>query len=112
MSTVIPIQSAGLLAQAHRDAMAYIQNLAITISQQGTYAVHATYSGIAHEFTAHVLPFSELEKGNFKARTVINVDLPGHSQRPWMVANALEELQAMARELEALLTPPTGDDAA
>lgn len=100
-----------VLTQEHRDAMAYIQDLAITISQQSTYKVHVDYSGINHGFTAYVALSEDVDKGNFKARTVINVHLPGDSQWPWMGANALEELQAMARELEALLTPPTGDAA-
>lgn len=110
MNTIAHIP-APVLTQAHRDAMAYIQDLAITISQQGTYAAHASYSAINHEYTAHVVLFADVDKGNFKARTLINVDLPGHHQWPSTGANALEELQAMARELEALLTPPTGDAA-
>ena len=112
MSTVTSIRGLSPLTQEHRDAMAHIQDLAVTISQQGTHAVHVSYSGINHELTAHVVLLKDVDKGNFKARTVINVDLPGHRQWPWMGANALEELQAMARELENLLTPHTVDDAA
>lgn len=110
MTTVAQLP-APTLTQAHRDAMAYIQDLAITISQQGTYAVHVSYSGINHEYTAHVVLFEDVDKGIFKARTVINAHLPGHRQWSWMGATALEDLQAMARKLEALLTPPTGDAA-
>ncbi|WP_278369543.1 hypothetical protein [Vreelandella titanicae] len=109
MSTIAHLPATTVLTQAHRDAMAYIQELAITISQQGTYAVHAYYSGIAHEFTVHVLLFSEIDKGNFKAPTVINVYLPGRCS--WMGAHALQELQATARVLEGFLSPPTGDAA-
>lgn len=112
MSTVTPIQPAGLLTQAQRNAMARIQDLAITISMQGTHAVHVSYSGISHEFTAHAVLFEDVEQGHFKARTVINVHLPGNPNWSWMGVGALEELQSMARELESLLTPPTGDDAA
>lgn len=105
MSTIAHIP---MLTQAHRDAMAYIQELAITISQQGTYAVNAEYSGQIHEFSVHVLLFSEIEQHNFKAHTAINAHLPGRCS--WMGAHALKELQAMARVLEGFLAP-TGDAA-
>ena len=108
MKTVAQLP-APVLTQAHRDAIAYIQELAITISQQGTYAVNAEYSGQIHEFSVHVLLFSEIEQRNFKAHTAINVHLPGRCS--WMGAHALQELQAMARVLEGFLTPPTGDAA-
>ncbi|WP_156886220.1 hypothetical protein [Halomonas sp. GT] len=109
MNTVTQLP-APVLTQAHRDAMAYIQALAITISMQGTYAVSIEYSGQVHEFSAHVLLFSEIEQRNFKALTTINVQLPGRCS--WMGAPALQELQTMALILEGFLTPPTGDDAA
>lgn len=98
-----------VLTQAHRDAMAYIQGLAITISQQGTYAVSTEYCGQVHEFSTHVLQFSDIEQRNFKALTTIKVHLPGRCS--WTGAHALQELQAMARVLEGFLTPPTGDAA-
>lgn len=107
--TIVAQLPAPSLTQAHRDAMAYIQELAITITQQGTYAVTAEYAGHTHEFSVHVLLLTEIEQRNFKAHTTLNVHLPGRCA--WMGANALEELQAMARKLEALLTPPTGDAA-
>lgn len=44
MNTITQLP-APVLTQAHRDAMAYIQGLAITISLQGTYAVSTEYSG-------------------------------------------------------------------
>ena len=94
------------LSQAHRDAMAYLQDLASTISLQGTYAVSVEYVGHTHELTAHVLRFSEITKGNFKADKTIRTLLPSHCS--WVGDNALEELQAMARELEALLIVAQG----
>lgn len=109
MKTVAQLP-APVLTQAHRDAIAYIQELAITISQQGTYAVNAEYSGQIHEFSVHVLLFSEIEQRNFKALTSKNVHLPGRC--PWMGADALKELLALTHVLEGLLFPPTGDDAA
>ncbi len=108
MNTVTQLP-APVLTQAHRDAMVYIQGLAITISQQGTYAVSTEYSGQVHEFSAHVLLFSEIEQRNFKALTTTTVRLPGRCS--WMGAHALQELQSMARVLEGFLTPPTGDAA-
>ncbi|RUR51394.1 hypothetical protein [Vreelandella populi] len=110
MSTVIPIQSETVLAQAHRDAMAHIQDLAITITLQGVYAVNAEYSGHAHELNVSVLVTSEIEEGNFKSTQRMRVELPG--KYSWCGHHALEKLQAAARTLEALLTPPKGDDAA
>ncbi|QPI64440.1 hypothetical protein [Vreelandella venusta] len=110
MSNVTPIQSAGLLPQAHRDAMAYIQNLAITISQRGVHAVNAEYCGQIHQFSVCVLRFSEIAEGRFKADVSMRIQMPSHTR--FATNNALEELQAIARELEALLIPPTGGTAA
>lgn len=110
MSTVTPIQPTSTLTQAHRDAMAYIQDLAITITLQGVYCVSAEYSGVGHGFRVSVLLFSELAKENYKAHRSFNVYLPGVERCEGH--NALEELQVIARELEALLIPPTGGNAA
>lgn len=106
MNTATPIPAPSVLTQAHRDAMAYIQDLAITISQQSVFAVSAEYVGHTHEFSAHVLRFSEITKGNFKAEKTLRTLLP--SRISWAGDNALEELQAMARELETLLVIAEG----
>ncbi|MCL7929151.1 hypothetical protein [Halomonas llamarensis] len=95
------IPAPSLLTQAHRDAMAYIQDLAITISFQGIYCVSAEYTGVGHGFRVNVLLFSELAKDNFKAHQSFTVYLPGLERLAGH--NALEELQAIARDLEALL---------
>ncbi|QHD48460.1 hypothetical protein [Vreelandella aquamarina] len=108
MTTVAQLP-APVLTQAHRDAMAYIQDLAITITMQGTYAVSAEYSGHVHTFNVDVMLFSDTALGNYTARKVMYVSLPGDA--PYMGEQALPELQGIARELEALLTPPTGDAA-
>lgn len=108
MTTVAQLP-APVLTQAHRDAMAYIQDLAITITMQGVYCVSAEYAGVGQVFRASVLLFSELAKDNFKAHQSYAVYLPGIER--WVGHAALDELQAVARALEALLTPPTGDAA-
>jgi len=104
--TQLPVPA---LTQAHRDAMAYIQELAITITLQGVYCVSAEYAGVGHVSRASVLLFSELAKDNFKAHQSYTVYLPGIERCAGHAA--LDELQAVARALEALLTPPTGDAA-
>lgn len=106
MNTASHIPAPSVLTQAHRDVMAYIQDLAITISQQKVYAVSAEYVGHIHEFSAHVLLFSEIANSNFKAHKTMRVALPGRIS--FAGYSALEELQAMARELEALLVTPEG----
>lgn len=110
MNNVTQIAPPSELTQAHRDAMAYIQELAITITQQGVYAVSAEYIGHIHSFRADVLLFSEIEKGNWRAKQNLQTILPGRTS--FAGYEALEQLQATARQLEALLTPPTGGTAA
>ncbi|MFS8175005.1 hypothetical protein [Vreelandella titanicae] len=109
MSTIAHLPATNVLTQAHRDAMAYIQDLAITISQQGTYAVSTEYAGHVHTFNVDVMLFSDTALGNYMARKVMYASLPGRAL--YMGEQALRELQDIARELEALLTPPTGDAA-
>lgn len=109
MSTVTQISAPSVLTQAHRDAMAHIQDLAITITMQGTYAVSTEYAGHVHTFNVDVMLFSDTALGNYSARKVMYAGLPGDA--PYKGEQALSELQAIARELEALLTPPTGDAA-
>ncbi|CAO1663451.1 hypothetical protein NYA30BAC_01961 [Halomonas sp. NYA30] len=110
MNTIARIPAPSVLTQAHRDAMAYIQELAITTSMHGVYSVSAEYTGVGHAFRVSVLLFSELAKENFKALKSFCVYLPGLER---LAGNSsLEELQNIARELEALLIPPTGGNAA
>ncbi|WP_447043944.1 hypothetical protein [Vreelandella sp. H-I2] len=114
MSTVTPIQSAAALTQAHRDVMAYIQDLAITVSLQGEHAINAQYIGHTHEFEVHAYRRNQLKAKNFQADRRFGIQLPGMPVEHWHedYSHSLIELQTVARELEALLTPPTGDDAA
>lgn len=106
MNTATHIPAPSVLTQAHRDAMAYIQELATTISMQGIYCVSAEYTGVGHGFRVSVLLFSELAKENFKAHQSFTVYLPGVERLSGH--NALEELQAAARELETLLVIAEG----
>ena len=109
MSSVVHFSPPSVLTQAHRDAMAYIQELAITISQQEMYAVISEYAGNTHEFNVHILLFSEIAMANFKALKTMRVALPGRIC--FVGHDALKELQAMARVLESFLIPPSGDAA-
>lgn len=112
MNAVTPIQPA-VLTQEHRDAIAHITNLAITISLQGVYAIDVEYYGNVHLLSVSVLRVSNIAKGDFKADTSMRIDLPGSPGRsPLASLKALVKLQDAARELERLLTPPNGDDAA
>lgn len=68
---------------------------------QGTYAVSTEYTGHVHTFNVDVMLFSDTALGNYTARKVMYARLP---PRAFCVGEqALSELQAMARELEALL---------
>lgn len=109
MTTTFHIPAPSELTPAHREAMARIQSLAITISQQGTHAVSTEYVGHTHEFSAHTLRFSEIAKGNFKADITLRVLLP--SPIAFAGDNALAELNAMVCELAMLLVTPKGDAA-
>ncbi|MGY4876480.1 hypothetical protein ACLUEY_01185 [Vreelandella aquamarina] len=112
MSTIAHIP-APTLTQAHRDAIAHIQDLAISVSLQGVYAIDVEYYGNVHLLSVSVLSVSNIAKGDFKADTSMRIDLPGSPRHtPPASFNALEKLQDAARELENLLTPPNGDDAA
>lgn len=110
MNKIVHIPAPTVLTQGHRRDMAYIQELAITISMLGVYSVSAEYTGVGHAFRVSVLLFSELAKENFKALKSFCVYLPGLQRLAGN--NSLEELQSIARELEALLIPPTGGSAA
>ncbi|WP_081192785.1 hypothetical protein [Halomonas sp. BC1] len=106
MNTSFHTPAPSELTHAHREAMAYIQELSITITMQGVYCVSAEYAGVGHGFRVNVLLFSELVKENFKAHQSFTVYLPGLER--WAGHNALEELQAVARELETLLAIAQG----
>lgn len=106
MNTASHISAPSVLTQAHRDAMAYIQELAITITMQGVYCVSAEYTGVANALRVNMLLFSELAKENFKARQSFTVYLPGLDRLAG--DDALKELQAVACELEALLAIAQG----
>ncbi|MYL25008.1 hypothetical protein GLV89_14610 [Halomonas alkaliantarctica] len=109
MNTAFHIPAPSVLTQAHRDAMAYIQDLAITISQQDVYAIEVDYSGHVNQFMVSIMRFSELKNENFKADKIFRIDLPGDPRRSLLVGHdALEELQAVARELEKLLVIAEG----
>lgn len=98
------------LTQAHRDAMAYIQDLAVTISQQAIYAVFIDYDGNVQWLDVRWVQQANIKNGNFEREASHRIPLPG--THPDQGHSALQELQALARELEALLTPPTGGNAA
>jgi hypothetical protein len=109
MSTIAHLPATNVLTQAHRDAMAYIQDLAITISLQGAYAVFSDYDGNVQWLEVRWRRCAEMKNGNYRADNSHRIALPG--QHPDQGHDALPQLQALARELEALLTPPTGDAA-
>ncbi|WP_447956532.1 hypothetical protein [Vreelandella sp. EE7] len=112
MSSIIPIQPAATIAQTHRDAIAHIQDLAITISLQGERAVNVEYSGNVQTLTVEVRRLSEIEVSNFVAESRHNIELPNPRDVWPQPENALPQLQALARKLEDLLTPPDGGNAA
>lgn len=111
MSTVTPIQPAApTITQAHRDAIVHIQDLAITISLQGVFAVFIDFAGHVQWLDVSWRRYAEMQNGNHKSDARHSIRLPG--LMPDQGQDALPQLQALARKLEDLLTPPTGDDAA
>lgn len=110
MSNVTQLTATNVLTQAHRDAMAYIQSLAITISQQGIYAVFIDYDGNVQWFEVRWLRRDEMKSRNYRATDSHRIELPGLD--PDQGHSALPQLQALARQLEALLIPPFGGNAA
>lgn len=109
MNTVTQLPTP-VLTQAHRDAMAYIQNLAITISQQGIYAVFIDYDGNVQWLDIRWIHHAKINNSNYQSDGSHRIKLPG--RMPDQGHRALAELQTLARELEALLIPPTGGTAA
>ncbi|NDL70530.1 hypothetical protein [Vreelandella alkaliphila] len=110
MTAVTPIHNTPVMTQAHRDAIAHVQDLAISISQQGTYAVFIDYDGNVQWLDARWVHHAKINNGNYQSDASHRIKLP--ARLPDQGHRALAELQALARELEALLIPPTGDDAA
>lgn len=110
MNNVTHIPAPSVLTQAHRDAMAYIQSLAITVSQQGIYAVFIDYDGNVQWFEVRWRLREEMKSNNYRVKDSYRIELPGPN--PYGGHSALPQLQALASELESLLIPPTGDDAA
>lgn len=108
MSTVTPIRPMPAIPQTHYDAMAYIQSLAIVVSLQNRYVVNVEYCGHIHQLRVAVMRRSELKQGNYKADATTRVDYDP-MENP---AEKMRQLHTITRELEDLLTPPTGDDAA
>lgn len=112
MSTVTPIQPAApTFTQAHRDAIAHIQDLAITLTLQGSLSVSLDFLSAGPSLSVHIRRVSEITRNNHKADARFNIDLPDQVNA-WQGHNALPQLQALARTLEDLLPPPTGGNAA
>lgn len=112
MSTIAHIPAPAVLTQAHRDAIAHIQDLAISVSLQGVYAVDLNYDGNTNLLSVFIRNFSDIAKGCHRSCRQYAVWLPGALYAKELASrNALPELQEVASELENLLTPPDGDAA-
>lgn len=87
------------IPQAHRDAIANIQARALTTSTQGSYWVGVDFSGVLLQLNVSVSRCADLHNPAAVPKTY-SVYLPPCQRAPH---DALEQLQAIARELEALL---------
>ena len=89
------------IPQAHRDAIAHIQALALPVSthSQGGHWVSVDFSGMLLQLNVTVGRRSDLHNPTAVFQTY-SVYLPPGQRAPH---DALEQLQAIARELEALL---------
>ncbi|MDW0358973.1 hypothetical protein Q8G38_06540 [Halomonas venusta] len=89
------------IPQAHRDTIAHIQALALPVSthSQGGYWVSVDFSGMLLQLNVTVGRRSDLHNPTAVSQTY-SVYLPPCQRAPH---DALEQLQAIARELEALL---------
>lgn len=87
------------ITQPYRDALANIQALALTISTQGSYWVSVDFSGVLLQLNISVSRCADLHNPTAVSQTY-SVYLPPGQRAPH---DALEQLQAIARELEALL---------
>lgn len=88
------------IPQAHRDASAHIQALALTASTQGTYWVSVDFSGVLLQLNVSVSRCADLHNPAAVSKAY-SVYLPPSQRAPH---DALEQLQAIARDLEALLS--------
>ncbi|MGO2878923.1 MAG: hypothetical protein ACTIDT_03075 [Halomonas sp.] len=88
------------IPQAHRDASANIQALALTTSTQGIYWVSVDFSGVLLQLNVSVSRCADLHNPAAVSKTY-SVYLPP-SQRA--THDSLKQLQAIARDLEALLS--------
>ncbi|WP_447530110.1 hypothetical protein [Vreelandella sp. TE19] len=87
------------IPQPHRDAIAQIQALAMAISIQGTYWVGVQFSGMLLRLHVDVNRCADLYAPNSTSSTYCVTLPPCNRAEP----DSLEQLQAVARELEALL---------
>jgi hypothetical protein len=87
------------IPQAHRDAIARIQARALTTSTQGSYWVSVDFSGVLLQLNVSVSRCADLHNPAAVSKTY-SVYLPPCQRAPH---DALEQLQAIARNLEALL---------
>jgi hypothetical protein len=91
------------IPQAHRDAIAHIQALALPISTkvspQGGYWVKTEFSGMLLQLNVSIGRRSDLHNPTAVSKTY-SVYLPPCQLAPH---DSLEQLQAIARDLEALL---------
>lgn len=85
--------------QAHRDAIANIQVLALTTSTQGSYWVGVDFSGVLLQLNVSISRCADLHNPAAVSKTY-SVYLPPCQLAPH---DSLEQLQAIARDLEALL---------
>ncbi|WP_339935203.1 hypothetical protein [Vreelandella glaciei] len=84
---------------AHRDAIARIQARALTTSTQGSYWVGVDFSGVLLQLNVSVSRCADLHNPAAVSKTY-SVYLPPCSRA---APDSLEQLQAIARDLEALL---------
>ncbi|WP_386081802.1 hypothetical protein ACFIOZ_01625 [Vreelandella sp. F11] len=87
------------IPQAHRDVIAHIQALALTTSTQGSYWIGVDFSGVLLQLNVSVSRCADLHNPAAVSKTY-SVYLPP-CQRA--APDSLEQLQAIARDLEALL---------
>jgi len=84
---------------AHRDTIAHIQALALTTSTQGSYWVGVDFSGVLLQLNVSISRCTDLHNPAAVSKTY-SVYLP---PCPRAAPDSLEQLQAIARDLEALL---------
>lgn len=87
------------IPQAHRDAIAHIQTRAMAVSTQGTYWVSVQFSGMLLQLNVGFSRCADLHSTGNRPQMKC-VTLP---PCPRAAHDSLEQLQAIARELEALL---------